>query len=217
MVPVGGSRPRLAAGHPGARVGGQPHQVRPPAFQRPRELGQQRLELQRLPAIAVERHAQVDDPPEVIAHTVGRPAPDVELRIVAADGTKVEADVIVNATGARPDFSFATELRLDLDPVLSSTRALAPLIDPNVHSCGTVPPHGVDELSHPEPGYFAIGAKSYGRAPTFLLATGYEQARSVVAALDGDWDAARNVELSLPATGACSTTLPIAGGQNSCC
>ncbi|HEX6197302.1 MAG TPA: FAD-dependent oxidoreductase [Jiangellaceae bacterium] len=137
--------------------------------------------------------------------------------IVAADGTKIEADVIVNATGARPDFSFATELRLDLDPVLSSTRALAPLIDPNVHSCGTVPPHGVDELSHPEPGYFAIGAKSYGRAPTFLLATGYEQARSVVAALEGDWDAARNVELSLPATGVCSTTLPIAGGQSSCC
>ncbi len=32
--------------------------------------------------------------------------------------------------------------------------------------------------------------KSYGRAPTFLLATGYEQARSVIAALDGDWAAA---------------------------
>jgi hypothetical protein len=32
-----------------------------------------------------------------------------------------------------------------------------------------------------------VGMKSYGRAPTFLLATGYEQVRSVVAALVGDW------------------------------
>jgi hypothetical protein len=46
--------------------------------------------------------------------------------------------------------------------------------------------------------------KSYGRAPTFLLLTGYEQARSVVSAIAGDWEAARRVELQLPETGACS-------------
>lgn len=78
------------------------------------------------------------------------------------------------------------------------TRALAPLIDPNEHSCGTVPPHGVHELTHPEVGYYAGGMKSYGRAPTFLMATGYEQVRSVVAALAGDWTAARDVQLDLP-------------------
>jgi hypothetical protein len=47
--------------------------------------------------------------------------------------------------------------------------------------------------------------KSYGRAPTFLTLTGYEQVRSIVAALTGDWQAARNVELVLPETGVCST------------
>jgi len=112
-----------------------------------------------------------------------RPGGGVEV----SDGVRtIAADRVVSATGFRPDHSFVSELRLDLDPVLGSTRALAPLIDPNEHSCGTVPPHGVDELAHPEPGYYAIGVKSYGRAPTFLLATGYEQARSVVAALAGD-------------------------------
>ena len=115
-------------------------------------------------------------------------------------------DRIVSATGYRPDHGIATELRLDPDPVLGCTRALAPLIDPNEHSCGTVRPHGVDELTHPEPGYYAVGMKSYGRAPTFLLATGYEQARSVVAALAGDRAAARDVQLDLPETGVCSTT-----------
>jgi thioredoxin reductase len=128
--------------------------------------------------------------------------------VEVSDGVRtVVADRIVSATGFRPDHGIVSELRLDLDPVLGATRALAPLIDPNEHSCGTVPPHGVDELTQPEPGYYAIGVKSYGRAPTFLLATGYEQARSVVAALAGDWTAARDVQLDLPETGVCSSDL----------
>jgi thioredoxin reductase len=142
-------------------------------------------------------------------------------QVVVSDGTReIAVDRIVAATGFRPDHTIVSELRLDLDPIVGSTRALAPLIDPNLHSCGTVPPHGVDELTQPEPGYYAIGSKSYGRAPTFLMATGYEQARSVVAALAGDWPAARDVRLALPETGVCnSNPVPgddtIAGG--SCC
>jgi thioredoxin reductase len=142
--------------------------------------------------------------------------------VQVGDGARtVTVDRIVSATGFRPDHSIAAELRLDLDPILGSTRRLAPVIDPNQHSCGTVPPHGVDELTHPEPGFYAVGVKSYGRAPTFLLATGYEQARSVVAALAGDWAAARDVQLDLPETGVCNSnpvegddTVAAAGG---CC
>jgi hypothetical protein len=121
----------------------------------------------------------------------------------------IVADRIVAATGYRPDHGIAGELRLDLDPVLESARGLAPLIDPNQHSCGTVYSHGVDELSHPEPGFFAVGMKRYGRAPTFLAAAGDEQVRSVVAALAGDWEAARDVRLELPETGVCSATLGV--------
>ncbi|WP_329478653.1 NAD(P)-binding domain-containing protein [Kribbella sp. NBC_01484] len=151
---------------------------------------------------------------EAITRTADR---RVEL---AAGERRVVADTVVNSTGFRPDHDFVSELRLDLDPIMGSTRALAPLIDPNQHSCGTVPPHGVDELAHPEPGYYAVGAKSYGRAPTFLLATGYEQARSVVAALAGDWDAARDVQLDLPETGVCSSNLAYGGTDDEaggCC
>lgn len=121
-------------------------------------------------------------------------------------------DEIIATTGFRPDLSFLREVRLSLDPGLESPLVLAPLIDPNIHSCGTVPPHGVDELSHPETNLFIVGMKSYGRAPTFLMLTGYEQVRSIVAALRGDWESARRVELVLPETGVCSTDL---GG--SCC
>ena len=116
-------------------------------------------------------------------------------------------DRIVCAAGARPDLSLSRELRVRHDPWLESTDALAPLIDPNEHSCGTVRPHGHRELAHPEPGYYVVGAKSYGRAPNFLLATGYEQVRSVVAALAGDLAAADDVQLDLPETGVCNTRL----------
>ncbi len=124
---------------------------------------------------------------------------------------EVTADVVVNATGFRPDLAPLREIRTDLDAVVEAPRLLAPLIDPNVHSCGTVEPHGFRELTHPEHGFFLVGMKSYGRAPTFLLATGYEQVRSIVAWLAGDMASASRVELTLPATGVCSTD---AGG---CC
>ena len=117
------------------------------------------------------------------------------------------ADELIVCTGARPDLAMLRELRLDLDPAVEATRSLAPLIDPNLHSCGTVRPHGEAELRQPEKDFYIIGMKSYGRAPTFLMATGYEQARSVVAALCGDWEAARAVRLNLPETGVCVTDL----------
>lgn len=116
----------------------------------------------------------------------------------------IAADEMVVATGLRPDLSILSELRTDLDAALDCPRALAPLIDPNEHSCGTVRPHGAAELAQPEPGLFIVGMKAYGRAPTFLLATGYEQARSVAAYLAGDHEAARRVELRLPETGVCN-------------
>lgn len=133
------------------------------------------------------------------------------------DGKPVEVgavDEIITCTGQRPDLDMTRELRLDLDPWLEGVKALGPLIDPNLHSCGSVPPHGHREVSHPEPGFYTIGVKSYGRAPTFLLLTGYEQARSVAAAIAGDLEAADNVQLVLPETGICETDFVEEGG---CC
>jgi Pyridine nucleotide-disulphide oxidoreductase len=117
----------------------------------------------------------------------------------------VEADAVIAATGFRPDHSIAAELRLDLEPALESAAALGPVIDPNIHSCGTVPAHGIAELAHPEPGYVIVGVKSYGRAPTFLLATGYQQVRSVVAALAGDSAGAARRDPGLPAAALCAS------------
>ena len=139
---------------------------------------------------------------------------------------QLEVDLLVPATGFRPDLEMLREIRLDLDPVVEAPRALGPLIDPEFHSCGTVAPHGAKLLSHPEKDFYIVGMKSYGRAPTFLMATGYEQVRSIAAALAGDQQAADDVQLVLPETGVCSTDLggscdaPAVGGPieaASCC
>lgn len=128
-------------------------------------------------------------------------------------------DRVVVATGFRPRLDMLRELRVALDPAVEAPPALAPLIDPNLHSCGTVPPHGAAELAHPEPGFYIVGSKSYGRAPTFLMATGYEQVRSVVAEIAGDHEAAREVRLVLPETGVCSAgpTTAVAEAESAAC
>ncbi|WP_405639385.1 FAD-dependent oxidoreductase [Streptomyces sp. NBC_00019] len=127
-----------------------------------------------------------------------------QLVLIAEGGRRTDPiDEVIVLTGFRPDLSFLSELRLGLDERLQAPTALAPLIDPNVHSCGTVYPHGVNELSHPEQDVYLVGMKSYGRAPTFLAMTGYEQVRSITAAIAGDQEAAERVELTLPETGVC--------------
>lgn len=161
-------------------------------------LGARLRELVEAGALAVVAPCAVDE----LAFDRGR------LRIhgegLDGEAVAVTVDELVVAAGFKPDLSLFAELRTDLDPALDCPRALGPLIDPNLHSCGTVRPHGAAELAQPEPDLFIIGMKAYGRAPTFLLATGYEQARSVAAHLAGDREAAARVELCLPETGVCS-------------
>ncbi|UWM49716.1 NAD(P)-binding domain-containing protein [Streptomyces carpaticus] len=129
---------------------------------------------------------------------------DNRLILVGEDGRRLDpVDEVIVLTGFRPDLSYLNELRLGLDERLQAPTDLAPLIDPNQHSCGTVYPHGHRELSHPETGVYLVGMKSYGRAPTFLAMTGYEQVRSVAAALAGDSESADRVELTLPESGVC--------------
>lgn len=128
---------------------------------------------------------------------------------------EITVDELVVATGFRTDQSFTRELRIQLDTAIECPVALAPLIDPNEHSCGTVRPHSARELAQDEPGFFFAGMKSYGRAPTFLMLTGYEQVRSIAADLAGDREAAERVDLVLPETGVCNLS-PLAGAA-ACC
>ncbi|WOH47129.1 FAD-dependent oxidoreductase [Bradyrhizobium sp. sBnM-33] len=142
--------------------------------------------------------------------------PDLVVGALSGCGARqAVVDELIVATGFRPDLDFVRELRIRLDPAIECPVALAPLIDPNEHSCGTVRPHGARELAQDEPGFYFAGMKAYGRAPTFLMLTGYEQVRSIAADIAGDRAAAERVELVLPETGVCSRSLAPDAGN--CC
>ena len=127
-----------------------------------------------------------------------------QAALVAEDDRRLEPDArIFVATAFCPDLSFLSEVRLDLDMRLQAPSRIAAEVDPNVHSCGSVRAAGAADLAQPEPGFYIVGAKSYGRAPTFLALTGFEQGRSVAAAIAGDREAAERVDLVLPDTGVC--------------
>lgn len=133
------------------------------------------------------------------------------IQLKASTGKLEGLDRLIVNTGNRPDFQIHSELRFEVEAITEAVPAIAPLIDPNEHSCGSVAAHGEKELRQPEPNFYIVGSKSYGRAPTFLLATGYEQIRSVVAHLAGDTKAAQHVQLNLPETGVCHS------GAGGCC
>lgn len=140
------------------------------------------------------------------------------MTILAEDGRELAGvDRVFALTGFRPDTSFLREVRIDLDASLDAVAGIAAEIDPNIHSCGSVSATGARQLAQPERGLFIVGAKSYGRAPTFLALTGFEQVRSVVAHLAGDHEAAERNELVLPDTGVCGGASGFDADGSSCC
>ena len=140
------------------------------------------------------------------------------LSILSEDGRELSGITQAFAlTGFRPDTHLFRELRVDLDRALEAVAGIADEIDPNIHSCGSVSATGARQLAQPERNFFILGAKSYGRAPTFLALTGYEQVRSVVAHLAGDDEAAARNELVLPDTGVCGGAGDFDVQRGGCC
>ena len=108
---------------------------------------------------------------------------DDALAVTLAGDRRRVVDEIVSLTGYRPDLEMLSELALEIGPsnegVAGLERALA-----NVTDCLTVPAVSPRDLATGEPGFHLIGQKSYGRARTFLLQTGYAQLESILDTLN---------------------------------
>lgn len=95
-----------------------------------------------------------------------------------------EVDQIVVNTGYHPDNSLHRELQVHECYATGAPMKLsAALLGEEAGDCLTGPAFGADVLANPEPQFFILGHKSYGRNPHFLLQTGYRQAEDVVAHL----------------------------------
>jgi thioredoxin reductase len=109
----------------------------------------------------------------------------VVLRDRDGGSREVVVDEVVSMTGAAPDASLYRQLQVHECYATEGPMSLAAsLMGAGAADCLAQPALGVDALRNPEPRFFVLGIKSYGRNNTFLLRVGWEQVAEVFAALD---------------------------------
>jgi thioredoxin reductase len=95
-----------------------------------------------------------------------------------------EADQVIVNCGYGPDTSLYRELRVhECYETLAPMKLAAALQGAGSRDCTAIPAFGAELLASPEPDFYILGAKSYGRSSEFLLQTGYRQVADVLARL----------------------------------
>ncbi|MFT4185612.1 MAG: FAD-dependent oxidoreductase [Micrococcaceae bacterium] len=153
--------------------------------ERIRELVEKPGKLEILSQFAINGFNELSEGIEVIADT-----PEGEKSVVV--------DVITNGTGFRPNLDMHKEIYTDFDAAVEAPNRMLAFMQATASHPKEVEFAGAVAVSHPQPDFYVIGMKSYGRMPGFFLFFGYEQARVVAAAFADDWKAAGPVTLKLP-------------------
>ncbi len=127
----------------------------------------------------------------VVVEALRRESGRIEVVLRHRDGS-VEprrVDRIVSLTGAVGDPTLYRQLQVHECYATSGPMKLAAsLLAASAESggdCLAQPTAGTETLVNPEPGFFVLGAKSYGRTATFLLRTGWEQVDAVMGLVTG--------------------------------
>ena len=110
----------------------------------------------------------------------------VRLRKNDGDSEVVVVDRIISLTGSVGDARMYRQLQVHECWATSGPMKLASaLLSSSSVDCLTQEGHGADTLKNPEPNFFILGSKSYGRNATFLMRVGWEQVDEVFSLLDG--------------------------------
>jgi hypothetical protein len=105
------------------------------------------------------------------------------VALMIGDQPRVEeVDQVIVNTGFGPDDSLYRELQVHECWASRAPMKLAAAISGS-DDCLTAPAAGADRLANPEPDFYILGHKSYGRSSNFLLETGYRQVADAIAAL----------------------------------
>ena len=121
------------------------------------------------PWLVVERKAHVE-----------RVEPGADGMVVSlSSNRRAEYDVILGFTGCQPDLSMLRELQVRISSVSQGAEGIYRALS-NVTDCLSVPSLSPRDLDSGEPGFYLIGAKSYGRMNTFLLKNGVEQLEAIL-------------------------------------
>lgn len=96
----------------------------------------------------------------------------------------VEVDRVLSLTGYVGDHRLYRQLQVhECYATAGPMKLAAALLGETSGDCLAQESHGADTLVNPEPGFFLLGSKSYGRNTTFLLRTGWEQVDEVLGLL----------------------------------
>lgn len=133
-----------------------------------------RIAAGRVPGIRVETGATVQ--------AFRFDADQIAVRLGGAADREVHVDRVLSLTGYVPDASLYRQLQVHECYATGAPMNLAAQLLSAGDNCLEQPAQGVDVLRSPEPGFFILGAKSYGRLSHFLLRNGYEQVSTVFAA-----------------------------------
>lgn len=105
---------------------------------------------------------------------------EVVLRHLTGTVDTVEVDRVLSLTGSVGDHAMYRQLQVHECYATSGPMKLAAaLLASGGGDCLAQESHGADTLVNPEPGFFILGAKSYGRNNTFLMRVGWEQVDEV--------------------------------------
>jgi len=109
----------------------------------------------------------------------------VELRRGDASRETLEVDRVVSLTGYVGDHTLYRQLQVHECYATSAPMKLAAeLLASDATDCLAQESHGAATLENPEPGFYVLGEKSYGRNSTFLMTTGWDQVGAVFEALE---------------------------------
>lgn len=99
----------------------------------------------------------------------------------------LECDRVLANCGYRPDRALYEELHLhECYATQGPMKLAARLLGETSSDCLAQVSHGADALRNPEPRFYILGAKSYGRNSHFLLQVGLQQVEAVIRALSDE-------------------------------
>jgi len=124
------------------------------------------------PFLRMERRASIDGVAQVNGHAV----------ISLTGDRTVEIDRLAAFTGYRPEGAMLSELAVEISPVSEGGARLYRAVS-SITDCLTVPAVKPHDLQSGEPGFYFVGSRAYGRAPGFLLQTGFAQLETILSSL----------------------------------
>ncbi|MGH9464575.1 MAG: hypothetical protein ACRD0X_02945, partial [Thermoanaerobaculia bacterium] len=123
--------------------------------------------------------------PGVVVEAFADDGEQVEVSLRAAGGgRRVETvDSILSLTGYVGDASLYRQLQVHECYATAAPMKLSAALLGAGGDCLAQTSHGADTLANPEPRFFILGAKSYGRNNSFLMRVGWEQVDEVFSLL----------------------------------